>query len=40
MTVFDELERLWKEAVIACFKLLSQNLPEVTEEDYEIPQSG
>jgi hypothetical protein len=30
----DELDRMWKEAVVACFK------PEGTEENHEEPQSG
>jgi hypothetical protein len=27
MTVNDELERMWKEAVVVCFKISSRNLP-------------
>jgi hypothetical protein len=28
LLVNDELERMWKEAVVALFKVLSQHLPE------------
>jgi hypothetical protein len=38
--VNDELERMWKEAVMAEFKVLSWNLPGRTEENHEKPQSG
>jgi hypothetical protein len=38
--VIDELERMWKEAVVAKFKILSRNLPGVTDENNENPQSG
>jgi hypothetical protein len=30
----DELEKMWKEAVVAYFKVLSQNSPEGTEENH------
>jgi hypothetical protein len=33
-------ESIWKEAVIAYFKLLSWNLPGETKENHERPQSG
>jgi hypothetical protein len=33
--VNDELERVWKEVVIATFKALSWNLPGETEENHE-----
>jgi hypothetical protein len=36
----NELERVWKEAVMARFKILSQHLPGETEENQEKPQSG
>jgi hypothetical protein len=31
----NELERMWQEAVIAHFKVLSQNLPQETEENHK-----
>jgi hypothetical protein len=31
----DELERIWKEAVMAYFKVLCRNLPRGAEENYE-----
>jgi hypothetical protein len=31
----NELEKIWKEAVTAYFKVLSQHLPEDTEENHE-----
>jgi hypothetical protein len=31
----DELERIWKEAVVDSFKVLSQDLPWGTEENQE-----
>jgi hypothetical protein len=34
MIVNDELERMWKEVVVACFKVLPQHLPEGTEENH------
>jgi hypothetical protein len=33
--VNDELERIWKEAVVAKVKVLSQHLPGGTEESHE-----
>jgi hypothetical protein len=37
----DELERMWKEAVIAYFKIISlQHLPRGTEENHEKPQDS
>jgi hypothetical protein len=39
MTVNNELERMWKEAVVAQFKVLSRHLPR-TKENYEIPQDS
>jgi hypothetical protein len=38
--VNDELERMWKEAVVALFKVLSRHLPGGSEENHEKPQSG
>jgi hypothetical protein len=32
-----EFERMWKKAVVACFKVLSQPSPGGTEENHEIP---
>lgn len=40
ITVNDELDRMWKEVVVICFKTLSQLLPAGTEENYEKLQSG
>jgi hypothetical protein len=37
--VNDKLERIWKEATVAIFKVMSWNSPVVTEEYYER-QSG
>jgi hypothetical protein len=34
------LERMWKEAVAAQFRVLPQNLPGGDEEDHDNPQSG
>jgi hypothetical protein len=34
----DELESIWKEAVMACFKILSWHILGGTEENSEIPQ--
>jgi hypothetical protein len=31
----NELERIWKEAVMACFKLLSWHMPGGTTENHE-----
>jgi hypothetical protein len=33
----DELERMWNEGVVAHFKVLSQHLPEGTEENHKKP---
>jgi hypothetical protein len=40
MTVSNELERMWKEAVLAEFKAIFRYLPGGTEENHEKPQSG
>jgi len=37
--VNDKLERRWKKAVVAYFKILSKNSPGGTEENYEDTQS-
>jgi hypothetical protein len=37
--VNDELEKMWKEAVVA-FKLLSRHLSEGTDEYHETPQDS
>jgi len=34
MAVCDELERLWKEAIVAIFKVPSLHLPGETQENY------
>jgi hypothetical protein len=39
-TMNNELERMWKEAVMAQFEVLSQYLPADTEETIEEPQPG
>jgi hypothetical protein len=36
----NDSERIWEEAVVAYFKLLSQHLPGRTEKNYEKSQSG
>jgi hypothetical protein len=36
----DELQRMWKDAVMVYFKALSQHLPGQTKEKNEKPQSG
>jgi hypothetical protein len=36
----SELERIWKEAAVIKFKVLSQHLPVGTQENHEKPQSG
>jgi hypothetical protein len=36
----NELERIWQEAVVAYFKVLSWNLPRETEKNRENPQLG
>jgi hypothetical protein len=38
--MINELESMWKEAVMAEFKVLYQNLPGVTKENHKNPQSG
>jgi hypothetical protein len=38
--VSNELERMWKEAVVAYFKVLSLHFPGGNEENLEKPQSG
>jgi hypothetical protein len=38
--VINELERIWKEAVMALFKVLSRYFPGGTEENYKKPESG
>lgn len=35
MTVSDELERMWKAAVLDNYKVLSEHLPERAEENHE-----
>jgi hypothetical protein len=35
--MIDELERIWKEAVLALFKVLSRHLSGGTEENHEEP---
>jgi hypothetical protein len=37
--VYDELERIWKEAVMTQFKVLSQHLPGETDKNHKKPQS-
>jgi hypothetical protein len=37
--VNDVLERMWKKAVMACFKVLSKCLPGTTKEHNENTQS-
>jgi hypothetical protein len=34
------LERIWKEAVVALFQVLSRHLPGWTEENHKKPQTG
>jgi hypothetical protein len=34
----DEFERMWKEAVVASFKVLFQHLPVGTDENQDKPQ--
>jgi hypothetical protein len=38
--IIKELERIWKEAVVVLFMVISRHLSEGSEEKYEIPQSG
>jgi hypothetical protein len=40
MIVNNELERMWKETVVAQFKVLSRHLPGGTEGNHEKTQSG
>jgi hypothetical protein len=40
MIVNNELESMWKEAVMAQFKVLSRHLPGGTDEIHEKPRSG
>jgi hypothetical protein len=40
MMVNEELKRMWKEVVVAAFKILSRNLPVGTQESYEKPKPG
>jgi hypothetical protein len=35
--IFNESERMWKEAAMAYFKVFSWHLPGGTEENYENP---
>jgi hypothetical protein len=37
--VNDELERMWKEAVMSCFKELSHYLPGGTEDIHGLPHN-
>jgi hypothetical protein len=38
--ILNELEIMWKETFMACFKVVSYHLPEGTEEKHKNPQSG
>jgi hypothetical protein len=38
--VINEMERMWKETVVAYFKVPSLNLAGGTEEKHETPKSG
>jgi hypothetical protein len=38
--VNNELEIIWKEAIVAQFEAISQHLPEENEENHKKPQSG
>jgi hypothetical protein len=40
MVVINKLERMWKEVIMAQFKVLSYDCPGGIEEDREKPQSG
>jgi hypothetical protein len=40
MILKDEMGRIWKEAIVACAKELSQHLPNGTEEHRREPHSG
>jgi hypothetical protein len=35
--MYSELEMIWNESVVTKFKVISQHLHEVTEENYEKP---
>jgi hypothetical protein len=37
--VYIELEGKWKEAVVACSRVLSQHLPQQTEESHKVSYS-
>jgi hypothetical protein len=39
MSMNDELEGIWNEAIVALFEVLSSHLSEETEEENENPQS-
>jgi hypothetical protein len=36
----DKFERIWKEVIMAYFKMLSQYLPGGSEENHKNPHSG
>jgi hypothetical protein len=38
--VYDEFEMSWKETAVDYFNVLSQRLPEGTEENYDKSRSG
>jgi hypothetical protein len=38
--VNDKLERMWKEVNTSCFKVLSQHLTRISEENHDKCQSG
>jgi hypothetical protein len=40
MIVNNELERMWEEAVMAQFKVISWHSPGGTDENHEKPQRG
>jgi hypothetical protein len=40
MIVNSGLERMWKETILAYFKVLSQHLPDWVEVNHEEPQLG
>jgi hypothetical protein len=40
MTMNNELERIRKGVIVACFKILSKNMTGRTEENHEISHSG
>jgi hypothetical protein len=37
--VKDVIKMVWKEVIVACFKVLSQHMPEKPEENHKIPLS-